>query len=579
MAKYCAKCGKALPDGVEICPDCHVTAREDGAAPFTRMTAETEVWKTPEDGKKKKRPKRERTKEQKQTIAYIAAAAAVVVIAVALILFFRPQNRVARALRAGEYERARSLYWSEQSLASGAHDAQIEKAVLQAAESVLDAFDAHEISAEDAADALSRLGAIGQNGEALLTEAVEDFRALSVSREHYAQGEKLTLNGDFLGAREEYLQVIERDADYADAREKAEASLDRYTESVISDASVYIQSGDYASAIEALETGKRVLLDYDLYSEKVGYKLTATYELFEENLLKEAENLAALGDYASAAELLRQNMERFGYETESLTAAVDGYLDQAKDQTLAETVLRADRLYDEGSYAAAFALLEDMLDEAGDKADVDAAVTALESRYAADMAAEAEEIFSNTRENLPEAIAALETALEVRELEDIRAYLEDLSRYLPASLAEMEVASLSGTVFRQGGVFEALDGTEYGDGWIWGGAGAEVSFALNGAYDLLEGTLTFRRDDKVSTNGRFEVWCDGELVYTSPQVNHPYGKAAEISVDVSGCDTLTLRFINDYSVQTSDGGYCYHGFCTPTLTKDLPGAAAETDGD
>ena len=46
MAKYCAKCGKTLPDGVEICPTCTSGDSNVGAAAlFTRLTSETEIWK------------------------------------------------------------------------------------------------------------------------------------------------------------------------------------------------------------------------------------------------------------------------------------------------------------------------------------------------------------------------------------------------------------------------------------------------------------------------------------------------------------------------------------------------------
>jgi len=44
MAKFCVKCGKALPDGIEICSECNVATQENEAALFTRMTSETEVW-------------------------------------------------------------------------------------------------------------------------------------------------------------------------------------------------------------------------------------------------------------------------------------------------------------------------------------------------------------------------------------------------------------------------------------------------------------------------------------------------------------------------------------------------------
>jgi hypothetical protein len=65
MAKYCVTCGKTLPDGVEICPSCSTPATESDAALFTRITADTEVWKEPEDKRKKPRRRRSRTQRVK----------------------------------------------------------------------------------------------------------------------------------------------------------------------------------------------------------------------------------------------------------------------------------------------------------------------------------------------------------------------------------------------------------------------------------------------------------------------------------------------------------------------------------
>lgn len=578
MAKYCAKCGKALPEGVEICPDCHATAQEDGAAPFTRMTAETEVWKTPEE--KTRRPKRERpkrTRTQKQIMGIAAAAAAVLALAVFLIIYVQPANRVARYIRGGNYERAIELYWGSETLSSGARDGQIGRAALQAGEKVLDRYAAHELSADEAASALSKLGGLGANAEALLSDVFAKFRAYNESQNHMAKAEKLTLNGDYLAARDEYLLVAEGDSDYAEAREKAEESLGRYTERALSEANVLIQTGDYGAAIDILTEAERALLGYEVYSEKLDYKRGATYALFEEDLLSDAAELAALGDYASAAEKLRQGMERYDYETDALTAAMEGYLGQAKEKILAEAAERAGRLYAQGSVKEAFAVLDELKALPGSKtADVDAAIAALEDRFAADKIAEAEEAFGTNRETLPDAMALLEAALELRDVAAIRDYLDDISRYLPVSLAELDYTSKEGTLLRYASTgttdFESLDGTTYADGWIWGENGAEVTFALDGGFDLLEGVLAVRREGSHSAAGHFEVICDGEPVYVSKTLRHSDAASIPVSVELNGCDMLTLRFVTDYTVSTAEGGYCYHGLCSPTVTKSLPEA-------
>ena len=107
MAKYCVKCGKTLPDGVEVCPDCNAAAaQEREAALFTHMTSDAEVWKTAEPVK----PKRSR-KLFRNAWIYLAGAL-LVAAAVILILMGQPASRVVRALRGGDIDRALSIYWS-----------------------------------------------------------------------------------------------------------------------------------------------------------------------------------------------------------------------------------------------------------------------------------------------------------------------------------------------------------------------------------------------------------------------------------------------------------------------------------
>ena len=569
MARFCANCGKAIEDGVELCPDCGGPVTEDGAALFTRMTAETEVWQTPAE--KKERPKP--TRSQKQLLGYIAAAIAVVVAAVCLILYIQPVNRVVRAIRDGNYDRAMETYWGNTALASGRDDAPIQRAAKSAAERVVDAFARHELSADEAAGALGKLGTLGKDAEALLAEEIEAFRILNLSQEHFAAAEQLSLNGEYLAAREEYLLVSENDSSYAEAQEQAAESLDRYADSVLSEADVYIQSKDYAAAIQEMENARKTLLGFDVYNEKLEYKLDGSYGLYEKAVLDSAAELAAKQEYTAAAGVLAAAMERFDYRTDALEAARANYLDLAQDKAAADAVAEADALYEQGLYAEAFALL-DTVRETPDVAaeeEIKNAVAALERRFAADQIAAAEAAFGKNRTKLPDAVTGLRAALRVRELEAIQEYLDEISAWLPVSLAKLEYVDKQGVIFRSASPFEGLDGVNYDAGWVWGEDGAELTFVLNGNYDLLKGTVAVRRDDQKKAGGQLIILCDGEAVYESETLTHPTEESIEVSVDISGCQRLTLRFVNDYSVRTTDNGYCYHGFCTPTITKYLEG--------
>ena len=81
-----------------------------------------------------------------------------------------------------------------------------------------------------------------------------------------------------------------------------------------------------------------------------------------------------------------------------------------------------------------------------------------------------------------------------------------------------------------------------------------------------------RRDDEEEVQGQFEVWCDGEKVFTSELIIHPQVDGQTVSVDISGCNELKLVFLCDYEVNTTENGFCYHGVCNPILTKNLDDA-------
>ena len=566
MANYCVKCGKELPEGADTCPVCNSAGQESDAALFTQITAATEAWKKTEEPKEK--PKR--TPQQKQLLAYSLGAAAFLLIAVLAILYIQPVNRVIRAINAGHYSQAKEIYWSDRGLVSGRHDEEINRALLRAAEKLTNEYADGKISGDDAARALATLGSIGTQAESLLSDSFAEFRTFNDSRDHLAEAEKLSLNGDYLGARDEYLRVLEGDANYAAAMESADASLEYYAESVLSSADLLIQSGDYGAAISAMEEAERKLLDYEVYNEKLDYKLTATYGLYEEELLSKASALAAQQEYSEAAKLLQQGMSDYDYSTDALTAAVEKYVALSREKKLADTVAQAETLYADGDAEGAFALLDATIgDEEIPQETAEAEITALEERFSADTIAKARTAFARDRDSLPGAISLLNDALHIRRLETIEDYKEDVSRYLPANLSEVEYAEKDGTIFRSASEFEALSGVTYTQGWIWGEDGASVTFELNGGYDLLEGSFTVRRENEAEAGASFEILCDGEVVYTSPTVQHLAPETVPVSVSVSGCKILVIRFSNDYSVRTADDGYCYHGFCDAFLTKDI----------
>ena len=572
MAKYCVKCGKALPDGVEICPDCNAAAaqEEKEAALFTHMTSDAEVWKTAEPVKERRKGSKNR--KAQRTAFFYAAAAVLVVAAVILIVFGQPASRVARALRRGEIDRALQIYRSTPRLSESEQRSEtVDKAIMAAAQSVFDQYANHTIDADTAATRLAQLGSFGEASAAMLENTYAAFREFSTAQEHIEKADRLFANGDYLGAREEYLQVLITDANYARAQERAGECLVRYGERVSREAEALMEKDDYPGAIALLKDGNDILANrYGTFSEAIDTLLPQCYDRYEQYLLTGAQNLAQLEDYEAAVKLLTDAMGDFPAERANLRDALAVYTDDARAKRLKNAGQRADADYAAGKYAEAFASLEAFRELPNeDAAGTDALIADMEKRFAAEKCAEAQKVFDNERNNLEDAIAVLDEAFAVRALPAISDYRDQLSEYLPLFLVDAEFSEKSGTVFRNSGEFAALNGKTYSDGWIWGSDGAEISFPLDGAYDQFECKFVDRRDDETEATGQFEVWCDGQKVFESEEIVHPQVDGQSVSVEISGCKELKLVFLCDYEVSTTENGYCYHGICNVQVMKDL----------
>lgn len=569
MAKYCIKCGKALPEGVEICPDCNAAAaQEREAALFTHMSPDAEVWKTAEPVKQK--PKRA-DKAQRNFWLYLAGAL-LVAAAVILIILGQPANRIARALGKGDIDRALEIYWSTPRLYESAERSRtIDDAIMAAAQKICDQYADHTMDAETASTRLAQLGTFGEASAEMLADTYAEFRSFSGSQSHMEEGDKQFANGDYLAAREAYLLVLQSDADYEAAQARAEECLLQYGDHIAEEAGKRMEQNDYPGALALLREGNETLSrDYGTFSESIDALLPVCYDQYEAYLLAEAKTLAELEDYEAAAAKIRGAAGDFPTEREALTAALAGYEDDARHKRMVSAGRRADEAYEAGNYVEAFEILEKFMtlpDE--DVEGTKELLTALEQRFADDNCSEAEAAFDGQRENLADAIAILEWGLEQRDLEAIAEYRDHLTEYLPLNLAEAEYSGKEGVVFRNTGDFVALNGKTYSDGWVWGADGAELTFRPDGAYDLLECKFVTRRDDEAEAAGQFEVWCDGECVFTSEKLVHPQVDGQSVAVDITGCEELKLVFRCDYEVSTTENGYCYHGVCNPTLTKNI----------
>lgn len=569
MAKYCIKCGKALPDGVEICPDCNVgTQSGNDAALFTMMTAETEVWKdSGEEERKRERAKALRRNKNKIIIG--SAAAFVVVLGIFLGVFFHPSAVVTRALNKGEYERARSIY--SEKLSDYAPSGQVQKALSKAAQSILDRYSRHEIDEAQARSSMGSLTAFGDFTYDLLGDTLLGMEQLYDSQSSMNDGDLLFQAGDYLAACVRYMAVTEDDSGYEQAQEKIQSCFDAYSQEVLSQAGAFIIEDDYVSAIKILREGDAKLQELDTFSESIDSKLVECTELYFGRVMTEAREKADALDYYGAAEVIRICVVDNGFSNDELIAAMENYILMGDDKVANDAIAAGFELYNKMHYADAFLTLDTALESLPEGNAYDtlaASISDMEEQFIADMFAAADEIYGGDRANLPDAIAKMERAYAIRELSPIKEKGEDLEQYLPFELVNSDYIAKEGEIFRSNTAFESLADIKFKN-WLWGRNESSVSFKLDGNYDVFEAVFALRRESEEPMSGYFEVWCDGELVYTAEELNHESEElAVAVSVDVKGVQELKIVFFCDYESSSAENGYSYHGLCRAEALKN-----------
>lgn len=567
MAKYCSKCGKALPDGVDVCPDCHGREeKRDGAALFTKMTAETEVWKEePKPGKTRKQLGK--LISMKERLMLYLAAVLLVIFTVFVIDYTQPVTRASRAIAAGDYDKAMSIYTEKLAEKPESKLGRLGRALEAKAGEICDEYGSGEITARRAEELFAGLYAFGINSDGLDARHLE-LETLEASRSLFDRAEGLRNGGDYLEAADMYLTVGEDDPDYETAQTELKACLSEYSASVAQRAEELMAENNFQGALSELKAGNDALMSYGTFGDEIDKKLAECCNRYESFVISEAESLAALEKYTEAAQLIKMCIDSPVGETEVLASAYEAYLALAENATSTDAERRAEELYASGDYAGAFKELETaaMLVEEPDH--LQKALAGMEKRYASDMTSKARQTAAGGRDKVPEAIKQLQEAALVRRLPEIDECITELESFLPLDLITAVFSERDGEVFRSTGDFISLDGTTYVDGWFWGANGASISYETDGKYDALEGRFASRRDDGKNVSASFEVWCDGEKVYTSATLGHT-GDTLDISVDISGAKTVKIVFNTSYSTVTGEGGYCYHGICAPQLVKSM----------
>ena len=117
MAKYCIKCGKVLPEGADVCPECNAIGQsESDAALFTKLTSSADAWRESEEEERKILRRAENFHKNRKTII-IAVACAVLAIAIILLVVFNlPAARFSPLMDAAQKMPSLVLYMAMRSI-------------------------------------------------------------------------------------------------------------------------------------------------------------------------------------------------------------------------------------------------------------------------------------------------------------------------------------------------------------------------------------------------------------------------------------------------------------------------------
>jgi len=562
MAKYCAKCGKTLPDGVEVCSAC---SGEDNsrsaAAPFTRLTSETEVWKDNSQSAKRRTPIKERYSTNKLVV--LTTIVVVLILGALSFVMTRPAVRVRTALNSENYEKALSVF--NESFSANDVPAIVSRKLQKTASETYSALMEGTITAEDGEAVFERLFSFTKS-DAAINETYTAYYELSKSREVFEEAALSESNGEYLEAADLYRLVIEADSRYVEAQEAISRCIDSYSADIVSQARAFMDEDDFDGAIALLKQAEEELHSRDSFSSQIDELMIKCFDKYESYIALESANLAEIEEYEGAAALISDYYAAYGRESETLSEALREYEHLAQKKIISTAVEKSDEFYEQESYAEAFAEL-DLAAENPDIAEaMEVPITSLEERFASDMLAKAAIEFDEDVMNAEAAAQIVKDAIAIRSLPKLEAYCKYLENLIPLDLNATTNYEKEGVIYRNNTDFECVDGTNYTDGWIWGEDDSSATYKLGGEYSTFSGVFAVRRAEGAQKQANFEVWLDGELVYTS-DILYATESKMPFEIDVTGADEMKIVFYANYETSGTEGGYCCHGLCSPLVVK------------
>jgi|GEM_PF-1643890 len=566
MARYCEKCGKPIPDKAKVCPKCYdQPSQEDEAALFTRVSDETEVWRTPEPSASKFKKTIKYFSSIKKQLIIGSATVVVALLAVVITVSSLPSSRIDRALKTKDYSTALSIF-TDSTISSNSDNNRVEKSVLKSADQICDELAKHEITFEEASAAFKVLEDFGI-GNDNLAEKYARLSLINGSIKSYTNGEYFESTGSYMEAYNCFAAVIDQDAYYEAAQEKMLAMLSQHSQKIIAEANMLIEEENYQEAISLLRQNIATLTTQGLFDQNIDDKMQECFDIYESYILIKASALVETEDYIGAAVLISDFMSDAEFSTEGLQNAVKEYRDMADNNAIALINESVKVLYDAGEYSEVFKTLNQASLSLFDPTSINDLFDEYEKRFSEDSLNKAISTLNLDRANIALAKEIIEKASAIRNSDIFDSYMQYLLDATPVSLVELIPSEKKGSTIRDTSEFSAVDDFT-SQAWMWGQNEDYLVYALDGQYDTFQTTFAVRRDDDSSITGRFEVWGDDNLILSSQELAYQ-SDSIFVSLDISGVNELKIVFFSNYNISSANGGYCHHGLCGPIVFRTM----------
>lgn len=485
--KFCKHCGKQLDDDAKFCSGCGTSSEIiDVLVTGQSVQIPIETEKTKEvTGEKAEKEAPVTAKKRKAGIVWAVVAAAVIIGAVLASVtiynwYNNDEQRIIRALNAGEYEEALEIVKTDEALKDSETLAdKLVKRIGVVEEEYCDEKIAY-------ADAVLELNTIQKMGMPdVLDEILETKNHLSLinqSRMCFSSAETFFKDANYVEAMRLYAQVIEEDSNYEKAKKQYSEAVNKYREQMLTKAAEYVQQSDYTSAVEILDSALSNLPDDGAITEQRLVYAKAKKEAFKTNLLEEAAIHASEGRYLQAIGILDYYYKAFNEEDIDINLQRQEYCNKYVASVLSE----AQKEVDNNEYWLALERINSALSVTGSNELLTNTLNQYENMYVEYVLKKSEAYIED--EDYDRALIAVNVALEdLPGNEKLLAEEERIKDLIPKNLIDVCNAYESSyyTECKSGVKGFNMSGKVWTNGFKIKYSGYAY-FNLNGNYNILE---------------------------------------------------------------------------------------------